>query len=217
MEKVDYKKQFKELYAPGFEPSVIKVPPMNFIMVDGMGNPNENGGQYQSAVDILYALTYTIKMSRLGGSAPAGYFDYVVPPLEGLWWLEDLSDMDFTRKEKYHWISMIRQPEFVTNEVFDWAKDEVKKKKHLLEVKARFETFEEGLCVQVMHRCPFDLEPASLAKIDSFMKAEGYVTDIGSALPDGKLRRHHEIYLSDPRKLKPENMKTILRHPVRIA
>jgi hypothetical protein len=216
MEKVDFKKLNKELYAPKREPSVITVPDMNFIMVDGHGDPNDVDGEYYKAVALLYALTFTIKMGLVKGSDEDSFFDYVVPPLEGLWWLEDLSDMDFTKKDNYFWTSMIRQPDFITPELFAKAQDMVKAKHPELEVsKARLETFAEGLCVQCMHYGPYDLEPATLAKMEEFIENNGLINNIGTEMPNHKLRRHHEIYLSDPRKANPATMRTILRHPVR--
>ncbi len=216
MEKLDYKKQYKDLYLPKESPAQVLIPQMNFIMVDGKGNPNKEGGEYQQAVELLYALSYTIKMSNKNNCAPDGYFEYVVPPLEGLWWLNDEADADFTQKDKYCWTSMIRQPEFVTKDVFQWACKEVEKKKPLLDVsKARLQVFEEGLCIQAMHIGPYHEEPKTIAKIENYINQNGFSNDIGSILPDGTVRRHHEIYLNDPRKTKPEKIKTILRHPVR--
>lgn len=219
MDKIDYKKQYKDLYAPKMVPSLIEVPEMNFIMVDGCGNPNEEDGEYQQAVGILYALSWTIKMGRKSGTVKSGntdMVDYVVPPLEGLWWLNDEKDMDFTQKEKYCWTSMIRQPDFITKGIFLQAIEEVKRKKPELNVsKARFMTFKEGLCVQCMHIGPFDTEPATIAKMDAFVEENGFSCDIGTALPDGQIRRHHELYMSDARKTDPAVMKTILRLPVR--
>lgn len=217
MDKIDYKQSNKELYAPKNTPSIITVPAMNFIMVDGHGNPNDEGGAYSKAVELLYALSYTIKMSRKPKSGSAENFtDYVVPPLEGLWWMNEKDNMDFTMKDKYCWISMIRQPDFITQEEFLKAKEDVKIKKPELDTtKARFEFFEEGLCVQCMHIGPYDLEPATVAKIDEFIITNGYSNTIGTTLTNGTLPRHHEIYLSDPRKANPATMKTILRHPVR--
>jgi len=215
MEKFDFKKQYKELYAPKNEPSIITVPLMTFIMIDGKGNPNDSEGEYHPAVELLYSLSYTIKMSIRNGFTPDGYYDYVVPPLEGLWWLGDKNSMNFSQKDKYLWTSMIRQPEFVTKEVFDWAVSEVKKKKPQLDVsKARLEAFTEGLCVQIMHHGPYDEEPKTIAKIDSYIETHGLISDVGTLLPNGNIRKHHEIYMSDPRKIKPDNMRTILRHPV---
>lgn len=219
MDKIDCKKINKELYSPKSEPSIIKVLPMQFIMVDGYGNPNDPNGEYNKAVSLLYALTFTIKMGRKFGTLcpkEDDFVDYAVPPLEGLWWMKNGHDIDPSHKEKYCWTSMIRQPDFITNDLFLLAKEELIKKKPELDVsKARFETFEEGLCVQCMHIGPYDEEPATVAKIDRYVKENGLTNDISTTLPDGHIRRHHEIYLGDPRKAKPENLKTILRHPVR--
>ncbi|MGE4485385.1 MAG: GyrI-like domain-containing protein [Oscillospiraceae bacterium] len=206
----DYKKEYKDLYLPKTAPVKIRVPPMTFIMADGAGDPNLEGGAYQNAVGLLYALSYTIKMSRKAKSAPAGYFDYVVPPLEGLWWMADgFPGVDYSRKSDFRWISMIRQPEFVTPEVFDWACGEVRRKKGADPSAARLETLDEGLCVQCMHIGPFDDEPATAAKMEVYIKENSLINDIGS------VRRHHEIYLGDPRRGDPAKMKTVLRIPVR--
>ena len=214
MDKVDFKKLNKELYARKTEPSIIKVPAMNFIMVDGRGNPNIIGGEYEKAVGILYALSYHIKMSRKGIEAEDSY-DYVVPPLEGLWWLEDSSDRNFAQKDKFCWTSMIRQPEFVTEDIFNQAIIEVAKKKPDIDVsKARLETFEEGQCVQCMHIGTYNQEDSTIAKIDSYITNNKLTNAIGTAMTDGRIRHHHEIYLSDPRKSDPLKMQTILRHPV---
>jgi hypothetical protein len=215
MEKIDFKKKNKDLYLPKINPVEILVPKMNFIMVDGKGNPNDKEGEYPKAIEILYALSYTIKMNKEIKKEIDGYFDYVVPPLEGLWWLQD-DDMDFSKKYKYLWTSMIRQPEFVTKEIFDLACNEVKKKKPNLDVsKARFEVFNEGLCVQCMHIGPFDEEYKTNEKINKFIKENNLMNDICGVNEDGKIRRHHEIYLSDPRRANIEKMKTVIRHPVR--
>jgi len=214
IDKLDYKKAFKELYLPKSAPTLIDVPKMNFIMVDGEGNPNEEGGQYQAAVELIYGLSYTIKMSKMGDSKPEGYFEYVVPPLEGLWWLND-GKKDFSNKDKFCWTSMIRQPEFVTEEIFKWACSEVKRKKPHLDVsKARFQKFSEGLCVQMMHIGPYDEEPKTIKEIEKYIESNSFKNAISSVKSDGTIRRHHEIYLSDPRKTKPEKQKTVLRHPV---
>jgi len=206
---LDFKKEYKDLYAPAGVPSLIDVPAMHFIMVDGKGNPNDEEGEYSSAIEILYGLSYTIKMSPKSGPAPAGYYEYVVPPLEGLWWLND-SSMDFVKKDKFLWTSMIRQPDFVDQTVFEAAKAVFSHKKKNLDLsKARFVTWQEGLCVQVMHTGPYEDEPASVAKIDAYIRENGLYQDIGET------RRHHEIYLGDPRKTEPAKRKTIIRHPVR--
>lgn len=210
-EKLDYKKEYKDLYLPKKKPALIEVPEMLFIQVKGEGDPNTSKS-YEQAMEILYGLSFTIKMSRMSGRQPEGYFDYVVPPLEGLWETED-GGFDGTRitdKSRFRWISMIRQPEFVTEEVFEWAKSELlKKKPHIDFLNTRFVSYREGLCAQVMHTGPYDDEPATIALLEEFIHHEGYQTDI-----DG-VRLHHEIYLGDPRRTKPENLRTVLRHPVK--
>jgi hypothetical protein len=214
IEKLDYKKEYKDLYLPKQKPTVVDVPTMTFIMVDGSGNPNDQGGEYQQAVELIYGLSYAIKMSKRNGTEPEGYFEYVVPPLEGLWWLEE-DKMDFTQKDKYCWTSMLRQPEFVTNEVFQWACEELKRKKPQIETsRASLQTFTEGLCVQIMHIGKYDEEPKTIKQIELYIKEMGFKNAISSAYTDGRIRRHHEIYLSDPRKTAPEKLKTVLRHPV---
>jgi hypothetical protein len=205
---LDYKKEQKELYQPKAA-TIVDVPEMIFIMVDGVGNPNTSV-EYQTAVETLYGLSYSIKTSKKGGKVSAGYFEYVVPPLEGLWWLANGSAIDFTEKDKYCWISMIRQPDFVTPDVFEDAKAALSKKKPGLDLAtARFERFTEGLCAQIMHIGPYDDEPKTIEKLERFITESGYQNDISD------LRRHHEIYLNDPRKVAPEKNKTIIRHPVK--
>ncbi|MCL2112285.1 MAG: GyrI-like domain-containing protein [Clostridiales bacterium] len=204
----DFKKEYKGLYLPKTEPGVIDVPKMVFIMVDGKGDPNTSE-EYHSAVESLYGLSYAIKMSNKGGAAPVGYYEYVVPPLEGLWWLADGSEAWYKDKGKYCWIAMIRQPEFVDIAVFETAKAVLAKKKPGLDTsRARLESFAEGLCVQAMHIGPYDDEPRTNAAIMQFMADNGYVSDISDT------RRHHEIYLNDPRKTAPEKLKTVIRCPV---
>ena len=208
MEKLDFKKEYKDLYAPKDKATVIQVPPIPFIMVDGHGDPN--GAEYQNAVSILYALTFTIKMSKMSGNQPQGYFEYVVPPLEGLWDCDD-GAFDLKNRNAWCWTSMIRQPDFVTNEVFNWACEEAAKKKKDLDFsKARFEIYEEGTCVQIMHIGPFSTESESTDKMKEFMEQNNLLQDIGTE------RHHHEIYLGDPRKTAPERLKTVLRYPVRV-
>lgn len=209
MGKIDYKKKFKKLYQPKSQPELIDVPEMKFIQINGQGNPNEKNGEYQTSVEILYALSYAIKMMPKNGYAPPGYFEYVVPPLEGLWWLTDSNEFDYSNKSKFCWTSMIRQPEFVTNEVFTTACEIVAKKKpHLDLSKARFVSFTEGLCVQCMHHGSFDDEPITLEKIKKFIAENNLQLDLSDT------RCHHEIYLSDPRKVDTEKLKTIIRYPV---
>lgn len=206
----DFKKEYKELYLPKNKPQLIDVPSMNFIMVDGSGDPN-NSPEFQHATELLYGLSYTIKMSSKKGLEPKGFFDYVVPPLEGLWWIDEGS-FSFEMRDNWKWTLMIRQPDFVDHEVFQWAVRELTRKKpELAAEKARFEAFEEGLCVQIMHIGPYSAEPETMEKIEAFLKENGLRNRFSSG---GK---HHEIYLSDPRKSKPETMKTVLRHPVEQA
>ena len=213
-EKLDYKKAYKELYLPKQKPTVVDVPSMTFIMVNGSGNPNDCSGEYQQAVELLYGLSYTIKMSIKNGCEPKDYFDYVVPPLEGLWWIEE-DTMDFTQKNKFSWTSMIRQPEFVTEEAFQWACEQLKRKKPKIDTsKAYLDTFSEGLCVQMMHIGPFDDEPKTIKLIETYISENSFKNAISSVEPDGRIKRHHEIYLSDPRKTAPEKLKTVLRHPI---
>lgn len=209
-DKIDYKKEYKDLYMPKQKPAVIEVPAIPFIMINGKGNPNDESGEYSKAIELLYALCYTIKMSKMGENKPDGYFEYVVPPLEGLWWLSDgRPGVDYNHKDKFFWTSMIRQPEFVTQEVFEWACREVQKKKGLDTSKARLEIFEEGICVQCMHVGAYDDEPATIAKMDAHIEEQGLINDVGEK------RRHHEIYLGDPRKVEISKMKTVIRIPVK--
>ena len=217
--KIDYKKEFKDLYLPKTKPALIEVPSMPFIMIAGKGDPNEMDAEYQHAMEVLYGLSYTIKMRKMSDKPLEGYFEYVVPPLEGLWWIDGyiFDGRPIQDKSKFEWISMIRQPDFVTSSIFEWAKSELgKKKPHLDFSQTRFEAFEEGLCAQVMHRGPYDEEPATIEKLDAFISEEGCVPDISDQLEAFPIqRRHHEIYLGDPRRTKPENLKTVIRHPVK--
>jgi hypothetical protein len=203
MPKIDYKKDYKDLYLPGATPSLLNVPAMPFLMVDGKGDPQ--GSEYQNAVSVLYSLSYTIKMK---GKDFAGYYDYTVFPLEGLWWCEGGS-FDFRKRDVWRWTSLLRQPDFVTPEVFAWAVEAGRKKKPELDFShVRLESCREGLCVQIMHPGPYADEPASIAKMTAYLKQNGYVDEMGSA------RKHHEIYLSDPGRVPPEKLKTVIRHPV---
>ncbi len=212
----DFKKEFKAFYSPKTEPGIIDVPDMLFIQVDGSGNPNEPQGEYAAAISLLYTLSYTIKMNKQGPNVPAGFFEYVVPPLEGLWWYQDDSAYDVTKKDQLCWTAMIRQPEFVTSELFAWAKAQAAKKKPELDVaKARLVHWTEGLCVQAMHLGPYDDEPATVARMNEFIRQQGRSEDFSGIQPDGKRRRHHEIYLMDPSKTEPTKLKTVLRHPIR--
>ncbi len=207
----DFKKEYKELYAPKTKPEIVTVPPANYIAVRGKGNPNEEDGAYKQAVSILYAIAYTIKMSYKGNRKIDGFFEYVVPPLEGFWWQDDITGVDYSNKSSFNWISVIRLPDFVKKEDFEWAVQEATKKKKLDCSPAEFLTVDEGLCVQIMHIGSFDDEPASVAKMDNFLKENGYINDITNN------RLHHEIYLSDPRKAEPSKWKTVIRHPIKKA
>ena len=205
----DYKKEYKEFYMPKNKPEIIEVPPMNFIAVRGMGNPNDEDGAYKQAIGLLYAIAFTIKMSKKGSHQIDGYFDYVVPPLEGFWWQKGIEGFDYTRKEDFCWISVIRLPEFVGREDFDWAVKEATAKKGQDFSKVEFLTIEEGLCVQCMHEGAFDDEPRTVALMDAFIEEKGYVNDFSAK------RLHHEIYLSDARKVPPQRWKTVIRHPIK--
>lgn len=205
-DKLDFKKKYKDLYLPKDEPVLIQVPEMSFIMVTGEGAPESES--YQNAVQILYSLTYTIKMSKMSGSQPEGYIDYVVPPLEGLWDSAAATGYDPNR-DQWRWTSMIRQPDFVTQRVFEWACEQAAKKKPDLDFhRAQLMTYDEGLCVQMMHTGPYSTERASINRMQQFIEANGLIDCCGTE------RKHHEIYLKDPRKTAPEKLKTVLRHPV---
>jgi len=205
----DFKKEFKQFYQPGTKPEIVQIPSMNFVAVRGTGDPNEPGGAYQGAIEILYAISYTIKMSYKGEHEIAGFFPYVVPPLEGFWWQEGVHGVDYTNKASFNWISVIRLPDFVTKDDFSWARQEATRKKKVDCSVAEFLTIEEGLCVQVMHLGPFDDEPRTVHAMNVYLEEQGYVPDFSDT------RMHHEIYLSDPRKVPPEKYKTIIRPPVR--
>ena len=205
----DYKKEYKEFYMPKDRPSIVSVPPMNYIAVRGKGDPNQEDGEYKQAIGLLYGIAYTIKMSKKGDHQIEGYFDYVVPPLEGFWWQDGVQGVDYAHKETFNWISVIRLPDFVTREDFEWAISEAAKKKKEDFSKVEFFTYEEGLCVQCMHLGPYDDEPETVEKMHEYMTGQGYELDITSD------RLHHEIYLSDARKVAPEKLKTVIRHPVK--
>ena len=205
----DFKKEYKEFYMSKSVPEIVTVPKANYIAVRGMGDPNQEGGAYQSAVSILYAVAYTLKMSYKTDYRIEGFFEYVVPPLDGFWWQEGVDGIDYGDKSTFHWISVIRLPEFVTKKDFDWAVEEAARKKKLDCSLAEFLTIEEGLCVQIMHIGPFDHEPSTVALMDQYIAENGYANDMNET------RLHHEIYLSDARKAAPEKWKTIIRHPIR--
>ena len=193
---------------PKNKPSIIDVPAMNYIAVRGKGDPNEEGGDYKKAIEILYSVAYTIKMSKKGTHEIEGYFDFVVPPLEGFWWQDGVEGVDYSDKSSFNWISVIRMPVFVTKEEFEWAVKEAEKKKGIDCSKAEFITITEGECVQMMHIGPYDDEPATVAVMDDYIEKMGYKNDFSAT------RLHHEIYLSDVRKTAPEKLKTVIRHPI---
>lgn len=205
----DFKKEYKEFYMPKSKPEIITVPKMHYIAVRGTGNPNEEGGAYQQAVGVLYAVAYTLKMSYKTDYRIQGFFEYVVPPLEGFWWQEGIEGVDYGNKDTFHWISVIRLPDFVTEEDFKWAVETASKKKKMDCSAAEFLKIEEGLCVQMMHHGSFDDEPASVALMDAFLEQNGYINDFSEN------RMHHEIYLSDPRKCSADKLKTVIRHPIK--
>ena len=207
----DYKKEYKAFYLPKDKPGIMTVPSMNFIAVRGQGDPNAEDGAYKQAIGLLYGIAFTIKMSKKGNHQMEGYFDYVVPPLEGFWWQDGVDGVDYAHKEDLQWISVIRLPDFVTKEDFAWAVEEATEKKKTDFSKVAFFTYDEGECVQCMHIGPYDDEPATVARMHEYMERQGYVLDITEK------RRHHEIYLSDARRVVPEKWKTVIRHPIRKA
>lgn len=208
----DFKKEYKEFYLPKRTPELVSVPPMTFVAMRGEGDPNVEGGAYKEAVGVLYAIAYTIKMSKMGDHRIDGYYDFVVPPLEGFWWQPGVEGVDFANKATFHWIAAIRLPDFVTPEEFAWAQTEAARKKGLDTTAAELLTIDEGLCAQIMHLGPYDDEPATVALLDAFIAERGLENDMSDTEAG---RHHHEIYLSDPRRTVPEKLKTVLRHPVR--
>lgn len=213
----DYKKEYKEFYMPPRKPGIVTIPAMNYVAVRGKGDPNEEDGEYKQAIGMLYGIAFTIKMSYKGPHRIEGYFSYVVPPLEGLWWQEESDDagqgkriagMDYAHKEKFQWIAMIRLPDFVTKADFDWAIAEATAKKKTDFSKVEFFTYEEGECVQCMHIGSYDTEPETIQRMEAFAAEKGYQIAIT------KERMHHEIYLGDPRRVAAEKLKTVVRHPI---
>ncbi len=205
----DYKKEYQEFYMPANKPSIIIVPKMNYIAVRGKGNPNDENGEYKNSIGLLYAIAFTIKMSYKGSHKIDGYFEYVVPPLEGFWWQEGSDTIDYANKNGFNFISLIRLPDFVTEADFDWAVQEATNKKKADFSKVEFLTYDEGVCVQCMHVGSYDDEPKTVALMHEYMAVNGYVLDISES------RYHHEIYLSDPRKCAVEKLKTVVRHPIK--
>lgn len=205
----DYKKEYKEFYMPKDKPSIVNIPKMNYIAVGGKGNPNDKNGEYQKSIELLYPIAFTIKMSYKGSYKIDGYFEYVVPPLEGFWWIDGLKGMDYKRKDDLNFISIIRMPDFVTKKDFDWAIEEATKKKKQDFSKVEFLTYEEGTCVQCIHIGSYDGEPTTINLMHEYIKENGYELDITNA------RFHHEIYLSDPRRCDINKLKTVIRHPIK--
>lgn len=205
----DFRKEYREFYLPATQPEIVDVPAANYIAVRGQGDPNLEGGEYQQAISILYAVAYTLKMSYKTDYRIEGFFEYVVPPLEGFWWHENTNGIDYSDKDAFHWISVIRLPDFVTKENFDWAVQTATKKKKINCTSAEFLTIQEGLCVQIMHLGPFENEPKTIGLMEEYLQQHGYQTDITGE------RLHHEIYLSDARRVAPEKWKTVIRHPIR--
>ncbi len=205
----DFKKEYKEFYMPKNKPEIVTVPKANYIAVRGKGNPNEIDGAYQQAISILYAVAYTLKMSYKTEHKIEGFFEYVVPPLEGFWWQDNVDGIDYADKAVFNWISVIRLPEFITQKDFEWAVETASEKKKLDCSSAEFLTVDEGLCVQIMHIGAFDDEPQTVALMDEYIAQNGYENDMTES------RLHHEIYLSDARKVAPEKWKTVIRHPIK--
>ncbi len=205
----DFKKEYKEFYMPKNKPEIVTVPKANYIAIRGKGDPNEVCGAYQQAISVLYAVAYTLKMSYKTDHKIEGFFEYVVPPLEGFWWQDCIDGIDYTDKASFNWISVIRLPEFITQKDFEWAVETATKKKKLDCSSAELMTIDEGLCVQIMHLGSFDDEPATIALMDEYLEKNGYVNDLT------KTRLHHEIYLSDARRVVPEKWKTVIRHPIK--
>ena len=223
----DLKKEYKEFYMPKNKPEIVKIPPMNYVAVRGKGNPNVECGDYQQAISILYAVAYTLKMSYKTDNKIEGFFEYVVPPLEGFWWQgeqhpvdaemrtdrtdrrENVKGIDYSNKDTFNWISVIRLPDFITEKDFAWAVQTATRKKKIDCSPAEFLTIDEGLCVQIMHQGSFDSEPATVALLEDYLKEQGYENNINEQ------RLHHEIYMSDARKVAPEKWKTVIRHPIK--
>ena len=205
----DFKKEYKEFYMPKNKPEIVNVPKVNYIAVRGKGNPNEEGGAYQQAISVLYAVAYTLKMSYKTDYKIEGFFEYVVPPLEGFWWQDDVDGVDYSNKDSFNWISVIRLPDFITKNDFEWAVETAANKKKIDCSKAEFLSIDEGLCVQIMHNGPYDDEPTTVEIMNRFIEENGYENDFSED------RIHHEIYLSDARKVIPEKWKTVIRHPIR--
>ena len=205
----DFKKEYKEFYMPKNKPEIVQIPPMNYVAVRGKGNPNEEGGDYQRAISILYTVAYTLKMSYKTDYKIEGFFEYVVPPLEGFWWQDNIKGFDYSNKDAFNWISVIRLPDFISERDFEWAIQTASRKKKMDCTPAEFLTIDEGLCVQIMHLGSFDSEPETIALMENYLTEQGFVSDLNEQ------RLHHEIYMSDARRVAPEKWKTVIRHPIK--
>ena len=205
----DFKKEYKEYYLPPKTPTIVTVPKMNYLAVRGKGNPNEEDGEYSKALGSLYAIAYTLKMSHKSDYKISDFVEYVVPPLEGMWWIPGLQGMDYSRKDEFEWISLIRLPDFIAKSDFDWAVETATNKKKQDYSNVEFLTIDEGLCVQCMHVGSYDDEPATVKMMDGYAIDNSYIIDINDS------RHHHEIYLSDPRKGDVSKLKTVIRHPIK--
>ena len=205
----DFKKEYREFYLPGKKPQIVTIPKLNYIAVRGSGDPNDEGGEYKKAIELLYSIAFTIKMSKRSDHRIEGYFDYVVPPLEGFWWQDGAKDIDYGHKEDFKWISVIRLPDFVSKDDFDWAVSQAANKKKMDFSRVEFITIEEGMCVQCMHIGSYDDEPQTVKLMDEYINENGYENDLSMT------RLHHEIYLSDARKVPNDRLRTVIRHPIR--
>lgn len=205
----DFKKEYREFYLPGKKPQIVTIPKMNYIAVRGSGDPNAEVGEYKKAIELLYNIAFTIKMSKRSNHRIEGYFDYVVLPLEGFWWQDGAKDIDYGHKEDFKWISVIRLPDFVSKDDFDWAVSQAANKKKMDFSQVEFITIEEGMCVQCMHIGSYDDEPQTVKLMDEYINENGYENDLSMT------RLHHEIYLSDARKVPNDRLRTVIRHPIR--
>lgn len=205
----DYKKEYKELYMPKTQPSIITVPQINYIAIRGKGDPNEENGNYKNSINLLYKIAFTIKMSGKTSHKISGFFEYVVPPLEGFWWQSNSKIMDYTKKQDMHFISIIRLPDFVKEEDFNWAIEEAERKTKQDFSKVEFLTYDEGICVQCMHIGSYDDEPSTIEVMNKYAEDQGYQLDTTEN------RYHHEIYLSNPQKCDKNKLKTVIRHPIK--
>lgn len=205
----DLKKEFKEYYQPKNKPEIVNIPSINYLAVRGSGDPNDETGDYKKALESLYAVAYTLRMSYKTDYKINGFYEYIVPPLEGFWWQDGTDGVNYADKTSFNWISVIRLPDFISGKDIEWAVRTATKKKKTDCSQVKFLTVNEGLCVQIMHIGPYDNEPVTVKLMDDYLAQNGYENNLNSE------RMHHEIYLSDPRKCLPEKMKTVIRHPIK--